>query len=271
MTTAHGFDKWETYNREHLEKCRGKYVAVTFSAGKDSSACLYFLTRAQEKYGYDLGGFLYAFPRHRYTPEFRDTLLPFWKDLGVDILYRETEIEDTILENVENPCRPCQNLRKKDLPEIFSLAGRPPEEVVIVSGHSLWDLAGYALDRFAANELANGTDYSESYSRDRFLEISQRFYPFLSMKEGYSVYRPMLFLNVEEISSVCEENSLPVLGTPCRYSELRPKKVLGGYFRAFGYSFEYTQVLDFARKFLNIADLAEIQRMSQEEYLAHRF
>lgn len=271
MDASTVFDKWEGFNREYLEKCRGKYVAVTFSAGKDSSACLRFLVAARERYGYDLGGFLYAFPKHRYSSEFRETLLPFWRNLGVIMVYRETDVDDTLLEDVDNPCRPCQNLRKKDLPEIFSLAHRPPEEVVIVSGHSLWDLAGYALDRFAANELAASTDYLESYSDERFLEISQRFYPFLSMKGGYSVFRPMLCLNIEEIRTVCEEKLLPVLATPCRYSLERPKKVLGGYFLRFGYRFDYENVIEFARKFLKIAGLEQIQQMAQEEYLTQRF
>ncbi|MBT3274270.1 MAG: hypothetical protein HN368_14025 [Spirochaetales bacterium] len=271
MITSHVFDKWEHHNKEFLEKCRGKYVAVTFSAGKDSSVCLFFLLKVKQKYGFDMGGFLYAYPRHRYSPGFRDIALPFWKEKGVEIVYRETEQDDTILDEAENPCRPCQNLRKKDLPDIFTLSGRDQTDVVIVSGHSLWDLAGYALDRLVADALASSTDYSESYSEDRFLEISQRFYPFLSMTGGYSIYRPMLFLNAEEISGVCAENSLPILDTPCRYSMLRPKKVLGGYFKQFGYQFGYGRVLDFAKKYLKIAELDDIQKMSQEEYLTKRF
>ena len=271
MNTAHVFEKWKIYNREYLERCRGKYVAVTFSAGKDSSVCLFFLNKAKEEFGYDLGAFVYAFPKHRYTEGYGDLLVPFWKELGIDIEFRETEVTDEILEQGGNPCRPCQDLRKQGLPELLAHLKRSPDDIVIVSGHSLWDLAGYALDRFVARKLAASTDYAESFSHDRFLEISQRFYPFLSMKGGYSVYRPMLFLNVDEITLVCGENSLPLLETPCRYSMQRPKKALGGYFKRFGYQFEYSQVVAFAKEYLKIAELEEIQKISQEEYLTRRF
>jgi tRNA(Ile)-lysidine synthase TilS/MesJ len=271
MNTAHVFEKWKLLNNEHLKKCRGKHVVATFSAGKDSSVCLYFLNKAKEEYGYDLSGVLYAFPKHRYTEGYRERLLPFWNNLGLEIECRESPVDDTILEEGENPCRPCQNLRKKDLPKLFDFLSRPPGEVVIVSGHSLWDLAGYALDRFVADKLSSSTNYAESFSKDRFLEISQRFYPFLSMKGGYSVYRPMLFLNVEEITMVCGEISLPVLETPCRYSQQRPKKKLGGYFQTFGYQFEYGQVLAFAKEYLDIAELEEIENISPEEFLTRRF
>ncbi|GEM_PF-1401589 len=271
MTTAHVLEKWETLNREYLEQLKGKLVAVTFSAGKDSSAALYLLNRVKEKYNFDILAFLYAFPRHRYTPEFEQQLKTFWDSRGVSLTYRIPDVDDSVLENKENPCRPCQNLRKKALPELFTLVRRPVEDVVLVSGHSLWDLAGYALNRLVGDGLADSTTQAEVYSKERFLEISQRFYIFLTMPEGYSVYRPMLVLNADEIDLLCWENSLPVLDVTCRYSLMRPKKVLGGYFEKFGYRFSYRQVFEFARTYLKIAELDTIQSMSQDEYLTKRF
>jgi len=271
MTSEHVYEKWLSFNHPHLERCRGKYLAVTLSAGKDSSACLHLLVEAKEKYGYELGAFLYAFPVHRYTPQFRKELVPFWKEGGVDIVWREAAMEDSVLDQAENPCRPCQNLRKKDLPGIFTLLSKSPKEIAIVSGHSLWDLAGYALDRFVAEKLAASTSYEESFSQDRLLEISQRFYPFLAMKGGYTVYRPMLFLNEDEIRLVCEEKMLPVLRIPCRYSERRPKKMLGDYFRRFGYQFDYAGVLAFAKEYIHIAGLEKIESIPAEEFLGRRF
>ena len=91
------------------------------------------------------------------------------------------------------------------------------------------------------------------------------------MKGGYAVYRPMLCLNQDEIQIVCEEKSLPVLEIPCKYSLNRPKKMLGNYFQHFGYRFEYADILSFANEYIQIADLEEIQNISQEEYLTRRF
>ena len=271
MNSGHVFAKWNVLNHEYLQRCSGRYVAVTYSGGKDPSVCLSFLAEAGRTYGFDLGGYSYAYPRHRYTPEYGNRIKAYWEPRGVPITYREADTGDDILDAASNPCRPCQDLRKQALPELFELIGRPVEDVVIVSGHSLWDLAGYALDRFTADALASSTTYKEAYSKERFLEISQRFFPFLSMPEGYSVYRPMLFLNASEIELAVSENSLPVLETPCRYSLLRPKKVLGNYFRTFGYEFTYDKVLEFAKRYLEIAGPEEIERISQDEYLTKRF
>ena len=271
MTYTHVLEKWETLNREYLEQMSGKLLAVTFSAGKDSSAALELLNSVKDKYQFDVLAFTYAFPQHRYTEEFEHIIKQYWTERGVDITYRNSDVDDSILEEKENPCRPCQNLRKKALPEVFTLVQRPVQEVVLVTGHSLWDLAGYALNRLVGDKLADSTTHAEAYSSERFLEISQRFYIFLTMPEGYSVYRPMLVLNADEIEVICEEKSLPILGVTCRYSLMRPKKVLGGYFEKFGYRFTYRQVFEFARTYLNIADLESIQSITRDEYLMKRF
>ncbi len=70
---------------------------------------------------------------------------------------------------------------------------------------------------------------------------------------------------------VCGDNSLPILEIGCRYSQHRPKKMLGSYFQRFGYEFEYSQVLAFAKEYLKIAPPEEIQKTTQEEYLTRRF
>ncbi|MFW5715323.1 MAG: ATP-binding protein [bacterium] len=271
MKYTHVLEKWESLNREYLEQMDGKLLAVTFSAGKDSSAMLELLNAVKKKYNFELLAFTYAFPRHRYTEEFERILKEYWTPKGVDIIYRSSDVDDSVLDETENPCRPCQNLRKQALPEVFSLVKRPPRDIVLVSGHSLWDLAGYALNRLVGDSLADSSTHSEVYSAERFLEISQRFYIFLSMPEGYSVYRPMLVLNADEIEFICEEKLLPILEVSCRYSLLRPKKVLGGFFEKFGYRFSYRQVFEFARTYLNIADLETIQSITREEYLTKRF
>ncbi len=112
--------------------------------------------------------------------------------------YRNSDVDDSILDEEENPCRPCQNLWKKALPEVFTLVQRPVQEVVLVTGHSLWDLAGYALNRLVGDALADSTTHAEVYS----------------------VYR---------------------------------------------------QVFEFARRYLNIADLETIQSITRDEYLTKRF
>ena len=269
------YKKWERANEKHLSECAGRYVALTLSAGKDSSACLHLLNRARQEFGFTVGAFLYAYPKHRYHPDEVGNIYDFWESKVDTMVIREADEDDDLLEEAacsgRDPCRPCQDLRKRALPEIFARTNRPVAETVIASGHSLWDLAGYALHQFASTQLSSNDAGSDRSDSERFLEISQRFYAFLKMPEGYSIYRPMLFLNANEIEAICAENSLPLLSTPCRYSKRRPKKVLGGYFERFGYQFTYEGVFEFAQKFIDIPERSEFERITQDEYLTKRF
>jgi len=265
------FQKWETHNRDYLNACQKKRLIVTFSGGKDSSACLFLLNKAKDRYNYDLEAHLYAYPRHIYREGFKEELLSFWGKYGVKLFYHLSEEDDLLLEHQENPCIPCQGIRKKALFRLLPFTEKSISNLVLVSGHSLWDLVGYILEVFIARELADYSHRENSVSAERFIEISQRFYPFISMREGYAVFRPMLCLNQKEIEHILEAEALPVLDTPCRYSQFRPKKVLANYFQTFDYQFSHKKIIEFAQKKIGISDISKIKHLSQKEYLSHRF
>ncbi len=142
---------------------------------------------------------------------------------------------------------------------------------MIVTGHSLWDLASYVLEIFITKELADYSRHKNLVSAERFIEISQRFYPFIPMREGYAVFRPMLCLNQKEIEHILEAEALLALDTSCRYSQFRPKKVLENYFQMFDYQFSYKKIIEFAQKKIGISDISEIKHLSQKEYLSRHF
>jgi len=265
------FKIWHEHNEPWLEKCRGKALAVTFSAGKDSSVCQYFLNEVKHQYNFELRAFMCAFPRHRYTTEENSRLSAYWEERGVELTIQIPETDDEIMEDSQNPCRPCQDERKKSLPEIFSYFKRPVSDIVIVSGHSLWDIAAYALNRILAEKMAIISENSETLSEKRLLEVSQRFYPFFKMPEGYCVYRPLLYLNQSEIHSFCRKNTIPVIEEECRYSSWRPKNNLSEFFDRFGYNFNYETVFNFAKEQLNIIDLETITSIESGEYLRKHF
>jgi tRNA(Ile)-lysidine synthase TilS/MesJ len=242
------FQKWEIHNRDYLNACQKKRLIVTFSGGKDSSACLFLLHKAKDQYNYELEAHLYAYPRHIYREGFKEELLSFWGKQGVKLFFHTSEEDDSLLEHQENPCISCQGIRKKALFRLWSSREKSMSNLVIVSGHSLWDLAGYV-----------------------FTEISQRFYPFISMREGYAVFRPMLCLNQKEIEHILEVEALLALDTSCRYSQFRPKKVLGNYFQMFDCQFSYKKIIEFAQNKIGISDTSKIKYLSQKEYLSRHF
>jgi len=265
------FQKWEIHNRDYLNACREKRLIITFSGGKDSSACLFLLHKAKDRYNYNLEAHLYAYPRHIYEEDFKEVLLSFWRKHGVKLFFHPSEEDDSLLEYQENPCITCQGIRKKALFRLWSSTEKSMSNLVIVSGHSLWDLAGYVLEIFIARELADYSHHENPVSAERFIEISQRFYPFISMREGYAVFRPMLCLDQKEIEYILEAEALPVLDTSCRYSRFRPKKVLANYFQTFDCQFSYKKIIELAQKKIGISDTSKVKYLSQKEYLSNHF
>jgi tRNA(Ile)-lysidine synthase TilS/MesJ len=261
---------WRRRNEPYLERCRGRRLLVAFSGGKDSAASLHLLEGARRHYGYEVEAHLYAFPRHLYGQSFRTTFPAYWAGRGIRLVIHEADPSDPDIRGIEDPCRLCQGVRKKALARIFPTLGVPLEQLVVVTGHSLWDLAGYAIEHLVNHELADPAPGAEEQARERFQEISQRFYPWYVRREGFAIYRPMHFLNQEEIRTVQREAALPIDDSSCEFAANRPKKSLAGYFRHFGLEFSYDRVMAFARQHLGLEPEPSLDT-PLEEFLGRRF
>ncbi len=270
MDTARVFDLWEERNAPYLTRFRGKKLVIAFSGGKDSVVCVHLLNRLREKYGYEAEAHLYAFPRHLYSPAYRAAITDFCASRAIPFRYHEADPSLPDIRGLPDPCRVCQMARKKGLIQLFPALGVPPSKLVLVSGHSLWDLAGYALEHLIDHELADQREHDATQAKERFLEIAQRFYPYLEMKEGYAAYRPMHFLNQEEIRGLLQDSGVPPQDSPCEFGTRRPKKFLAGYFERFGLEFSYDRVMEFAKRHLQLGDKADVEKLDRDEFLGKR-
>jgi tRNA(Ile)-lysidine synthase TilS/MesJ len=91
------------------------------------------------------------------------------------------------------------------------------------------------------------------------------------MKEGYSIFRPLLKCNADEIVETVAQENLPTLSIPCRYREFRPKRILESYYEKMGLRFDYSQVVAFARRSLDLPDISTYTELEKEEYLLRVF
>jgi hypothetical protein len=91
------------------------------------------------------------------------------------------------------------------------------------------------------------------------------------MKEGYTIFRPLVKRNADEIVETVAQEGLPILSIPCKYRDFRPKRILEAYYEKMGQRFDYDQVIDFARRSLSLPDISAYADLEKEEYLLRVF
>lgn len=273
MTMA--FDKqldyiaWRKQEREVLESLGGKEVWLLFSGGKDSSLAFYFLYMAAQDFKFNFQVHAAAFPKHRYTKPEIDRIHSFWLEKGFRIHWHDIHNSDDVLEEASDPCFVCQRLRKQLLFDVVGNRCNSLEDLVIVISYDLSDLVSYTL------EYLTGGIYSENGNgqcgRKRFTEVSHRFYPVLKMDKGYTIYRPLLRYNEQDVIRIVKEASIPIVTVPCHYASYRPKRTLAAYYDAMGLHFDYDRVFDFAKDHLGLLSAGGYTSMKQEDYLKRVF
>ncbi|MBW1859015.1 MAG: hypothetical protein JRI70_02815 [Deltaproteobacteria bacterium] len=262
---------WKRSQAGALESLRDKQVWILFSGGKDSSLALQLLFAASKEFKFEFEVLCGTFPRHRYTMSVVSRIDTFWKDRGVKIHWHEVNESDDSLEHDDDPCVVCQQTRRRGLYQLTSNRSPDSEKLVLITAYTLWDLVSYCLECVTAVEFAEpGTEHRIA-GQMRFAEVGQRFYPLLKMESGLTIYRPVLAYNTQEVVRIIRAASIPILSTPCRYAQLRPKRVLETYFESMGLRFDYLQVLRFAERCLNLPSLKEIESMSDERFLTRTF
>jgi tRNA(Ile)-lysidine synthase TilS/MesJ len=241
---------------------------VLFSGGKDSSLALDLLLRAHKVFGFDCSAHAGIFPVHRYPDSEIIKITSYWQARGIKIQWHRVRETDEVLRNDVNPCLCCQKLRKKMLKAYLTSTVDDWKHLVLVTGYSLWDIVSYSLEHIITNVFSSPATVPD---KRRFMETAQRFYPLLTMQEGYTVFRPLLKYEREEILTIINAAGIPTLSIPCRYSESRQKRVWEEYYRNVGAPFNYERVFDFARRCLGLPDIEAFTSIGKETYLRDVF
>jgi tRNA(Ile)-lysidine synthase TilS/MesJ len=108
-------------------------------------------------------------------------------------------------------------------------------------------------------------------SQKRFMETGHRFYPIVTMQSGIMIYRPALRYSNQEVVRIIQEAAIPILSVPCRYAQLRPKRVLETYYESMQLHFDYDRVVKFAKACLGLLSVNEYASMSEEHFLSRLF
>ena len=263
--------QWKEEYRHVLESLPDKQIYMLFSGGKDSSMAMDLILRAAKEFRFDFEAHAAAFPVHRYTDEEKDKIGSYWSKRGKNIIWHETKETDEYIYNTANPCLLCQGLRKKMLKNILTSSTQDWNNLVLIAGYSLWDIVSYSIEHLISNIFSTPDNHTDVEKNKRFLETAQRFYPLMKMKEGYTIFRPVIKFNNDEIQKIVSEKDIPTLSIPCRFENLRPKKNMEKYFDKMGTEFNYNQVFDFARKSLGLPCISSYTSINRKEYLRNFF
>jgi tRNA(Ile)-lysidine synthase TilS/MesJ len=268
------FIDYSSWKQEHsftLEALRGKRVFLLFSGGKDSSVCLHLLLEAGREFGFSFEAHAGAFPFHRYSASEKERISSYWQARGATILWHDVAQDDACLEVADNPCSSCQNIRRQKLNAVLMKTVEEWSKLVVVVSYTLWDVVSYAAEYLLAGVFCKADERDSRDVQKRFVETSQRFYPFLPMKEGYSVFRPLLRYNECDVLKTVEEEGIPILRIPCNFKDSRPKRTLESYYARMGLRFDYDQVFNFAKQTMGLPDAEAFVGMDKEKYLTKVF
>ncbi|RJR17647.1 MAG: hypothetical protein C4582_12790 [Desulfobacteraceae bacterium] len=264
------FETWASRHESVLADFPGKRILVLFSGGKDSSLSLHHMSRAGKEFGFECEVRAGAFPAHRYTGEEKTRIESYWSKKGINIVWHSLGDSDDIIASAPNPCAVCQELRRKMLQALLAESVKDWARLVVVVSYSLWDIVSYSLERILDIYSSDG-QAGNPLENKRFLTTAQRFYPVLTMKEGYTIFRPLITYNTPEIVGLVEQLCIPILSIPCRFRHFRPKKILEGYYQTMGLNFSYREVFQFARKGLDLPASSHFTGMDKERYFLDIF
>jgi len=268
MNSAIDYHQWKEEHKTILDTFSDKNVMILFSGGEDSSLAMDFILRAKKEFGFDLSAHAGVYPIHRYPGTERKRIESYWNKRGIEVQWHDLGKTDDYIKNEANPCFGCQKLRKQMLKTILGDMVDDWESLVIVTGYSLWDIVSYSIEQILDDLFSNPVDRGDN---KRFMETAQRFYPLLTMKEGYTIFRPLIKYNSDDIQKVIKQAGIPTLSIPCKFKEFRPKIILERYYQKIGIHFDYDKVFDFAKRSLGLPDIATYTSIDKEEYLLNIF
>jgi len=271
MAPSIDYSSWKKNHLSILNGLRDKRIFLLFSGGKDSSVCLHLLLEAGREFGFSFEVHAGAFPIHRYTASEKERISAYWQARGADIVWHEVARDDACLETSDNPCMSCQEIRRQKLSAVLINTIEEWDKLVMVVSYTLWDIVSYATEHLFAGVFSRADERDSRDVEKRFVETSQRFYPFLLMNEGYSVFRPLLRYNGCDVLKTVEEESIPILRIPCSYKDSRPKRTLESYYARMGLRFDYDQVFKFVKQTMGLPDAESFAGIDKKKYLTKVF
>ena len=93
----------------------------------------------------------------------------------------------------------------------------------------------------------------------------------LKMKEGYTLFKPLLRYNDQDIIKVIRDNEIPILTTDCKYKDFRPKRLFAECYKKMDLYFNYDKVMQFAQESLILEKPSSYTDIDKEKFITSIF
>ncbi len=274
MNSSLEYSKWKNEHQSILQILINKKTIVTFSGGKDSSVSLYLLEKASKEFGFNFEIHAALFPHKVFGDTNISNIERFWQSKGINIIWHEIQESDNVLEDALNhhidPCLMCGQIKKKAMMQYVKDSIKDLSTLVIVMSYSLWDLVSSTIEHIL-NAYYSKPEYSNRITKkdynERFIETSQRFYPFIKLNDGFSIFKPLIYYNDQEIRNFVTVKNIPTCTMQCEHHNYRPKRVFAKYYQQVDLHFDYQKVLQFAENVLNLPDISFFEEIDMKKYL----
>jgi tRNA(Ile)-lysidine synthase TilS/MesJ len=273
MSTKINYAKWKNDYQNILSGFSNKTIMIAYSGGKDSSAVLNLMNEAQKEFDFKMEAHGVVFPNHVLTTDEQYRLNEFWREKDIEIYWHESSIaeEELLLaaNKGQSPCQVCNTAKKNVLINHFKEAHSNFESIVIVMSYSLWDLVSATIEHILESVYSSGNTHDTETIRrlnSRFNETSQRFYPLLILKEGLTIFKPLINYNDQHILEYLATNKILTVADKCKYKSYRPKRWFSNYYHNAGLEFDIEKVRKFAQNALALPDIEYFENVGTGNY-----
>jgi tRNA(Ile)-lysidine synthase TilS/MesJ len=265
---------WRNEHKSILETFPNKKVLMLYTGGKDSSIILHFLLLAGKEFGFEFDTIAATYPNHVFQDiEIRE-LDAYWRSKNVDIQWHNLNTSDSFLSDAEtdgkNPCYVCHKIKRNYLLTLLQGIEQHHKDIVVILSFTLWDLVSYTIEYLVGgiySPNSNNENHNEKSPEQRFIETSQRFYPVIHLKDGLTIFKPLLKYNDNEISRIVSEEKIPLSHAVCTYKRFTPKRILSDYYYQINADYDYDNVLKYAKSSLKLNEIAYYTDLAKDDFI----
>lgn len=265
---------WRNEHKSILETFSEKKVLMFFTGGKDSSVILSFLLKAGKDFGFEFEINAARYPSFIFTDSEIKRLDSYWRSHNANIQWHDLPTSDLLLSEAEkegkNPCHVCRKVKREHLFNYLRNMEPHNRDIVMILSFTLWDLVSYSIEYLVGGIYPNNNrkeNLNDDSTEQRFIVTSQRFYPLIDLKDGLTVFKPLLKYNDNEIMRVANKEKIPLSDIKCQYMKYTPKRILSEYYDQINASFDYNNVIEYVKNSLKLHELSYYTEMGREDFI----